>query len=173
MKRLLAGLAVALVAIAVAVGSAVGQGTGGTLGAGAVGTKTFEVRIKQSQFGINCGRPSPANCFRKPRLASVGAGNGTVYVAGKKVGTAVFANVTGKKLGKGNTLDLFFATIVFDDGNTLSAQGATREEENPLPYSVTGGTGTYAGARGTIVDSEAPGGTREEFRINVNVTFIP
>lgn len=175
MKRLLAGGAVALVAIAVAVGTAIGQGTGGTLGAGAVGSKTFEVRIKSNQFGINCGNYTQRECFRRPRLASVGAGNGTIYVAGKKVGTAIFGNITGKRLGKEDSLDLFFATGVFDDGSTLSFQGADSEAKQfeSLPYSLTGGTGTYAGARGTVVDSEAPGGSNSEFRVNLSVTFIP
>lgn len=169
MKRLPVVLAVGVAAVLMVVGwvvTASGAPSPGTV-------QTFEVRIKAKDFAINCGnKPQPA-CFRgKPRLASVGAGSGTVYVNGERKGTAVFANITGKKLKK-DTVDLFFATLVLNGGaDTISAQGATLSEGSSLPYSVTGGTGAYAGARGTVVDSDAPGSTNQEFRINVTVTFL-
>ena len=52
----------------------------------------------------------------------------------------------------------------------MSVQGASSEGAS-IPYSVTGGTGAYAGASGTVVESEAPG-TNREFRVNVTVTFL-
>jgi len=83
----------------------------------------------------------------------------------------VFASISAKKLSDCNTLDLFFATLVLRGGDTVSVQGASSEGAS-IPYSVTGGTGAYAGASGTVVESEAPGGTNREFRVNVTVTFL-
>ncbi len=142
-------------------------------GAPSPGTvQTFEIRIKAGDFGINCGNKGQRACFRsKPRLASVGAGSGTVYVNGERQGTAVFANISAKKLRDRNTLDLFFATLVLRGGDTVSVQGASSEGAS-IPYSVTGGTVAYAGASGTVVESEAPGGANREFRVNVTVTFL-
>ena len=54
MKGIAVG-AVALTLAGVGVGTAIGQGQGGTLGPGAVGAKSFEVRIKEKDFGVNCG----------------------------------------------------------------------------------------------------------------------
>ena len=167
MKRLPVVLAVCIAAALMVAGwvvTASGAPSPGTV-------QTFEVRVKQNGFGVNCGNKPQRTCFRKSFLASVGAGNGKVFVNGEKVGTAIFANITGKKLKKQNTLELFFATIILDTGDTISAQGATTDAGS-IPYSVTGGTGAYAGARGTIVESEAPGGTETEFRINVTITFL-
>ena len=168
MKRLPVVLAVCVAAVLMVAGWVVTASSAPPAGS----VETFEVRIKVNDFGVNCGnKPQPA-CFRKPRLASLGAGSGTVYRNGERIGTAVFSNIIAKQLRQQNTLDLFFATLVLNGGaHTLSVQGASSEGAN-IPYSVSGGTGTYAGARGTVVESEAPGGTNREFRINVTVTFL-
>ena len=168
MKRLPVVLAVCVAAALMVVGwvvTASGAPSPGTV-------QTFEIRVKADDFGINCGNKGQRACFRKPRLASVGAGNGTVHVNGERVGTAVFADITAKKLRDRDALNLFFATLVLGGGaDTLSVQGVSQDDAS-LPYSVTGGTGEYAGARGTVVESEAPGGSNQEFRINVTVTFL-
>jgi hypothetical protein len=164
MKRL---LAVCAVAVAMVVGytvSATGQGGPPT------GAQVFEVRIPQAAFGLNCGSQPQRACFNRPRLGSIGAGSGTVWVDGRKVGDAVFSNTVGKRLGRNNTLDLFFATVVFDEGSTLNFQGASSNAA--IPYAVSGGTGTYAGARGSATQADAPGSTNREFRIRVTVTFL-
>jgi hypothetical protein len=180
MKRLVASaLAAATIgAGAFAVGSATGQGTGGTLGAGAVGTKTFEVRIKESQFGVNCGNLPQSRCFRvAPRLATVGAGNGQIFDGSNRVGTALFANITARKVSRQSTQDIFMATITFDNKvDSLSVLGPSAESENnsdgALPYAIIGGTGIYAGARGVVTESNETEG-RGEFRITLTFTFIP
>ena len=169
MRRLPVVFAVCVAAVLMVVGwvvTASGAPSPGTV-------QTFEVRIKADDFGINCGNKGPRACLRgKPRLASVGAGSGTVYMNGERVGTAVFADIAAKKLKDRNMLSLFFATLVLHGGaDTVSVQG-TSSEGASIPYSVTGGTGAYAGASGTVVESEAPGSTNREFRINVTVTFL-
>lgn len=176
MKRLLAGvLATATIgAGAFAVGSATGQGTGGTLGAGAVGTKAFEVRIKENQFGANCGNLPQRRCFAvPPRLASIGAGNGQVFDGGNRAGTALFANITARRVSRRESDDLFMATVVFNNRvDTISFFGATGSEESVIPYAIIGGTGIYAGARGTVTEGKTVEG-RGTFTIPINLTFIP
>jgi hypothetical protein len=175
-RRLLAGaLAVSLVGAGAAVGVATGQGTGGTVGAGAVGTKSFEVRVKQNQIGVNCGRPAPPQCFRRgPRLANVIAGNGAIYDGTTRVGTALFANIVGRKVGRNGTQEVFLATITFDNRtDSISVLGpATSQGDTALPYAIIGGTGIYAGARGTVSEGRSTD-TRTETRIPLNFTFIP
>ena len=176
MRRLLVGaFAVSLVGAGVVVGVATGQGTGGTVGAGAVGTKAFEVRVKQNQISVNCGRPAPPQCFRRgPRLANVIAGNGAIYDGTSRVGTALFANIVGRKVGRNGTQEVFLATITFDNRtDSISVLGPSTSQGNTaLPYAIVGGTGIYAGARGTVSEGR-PTDTRTETRIPLNFTFIP
>ena len=148
---------------------AVGQGTGGVLGPKAVGTTSFEVRIKEKDVG--CDKPDVRRCFNRPRLGSVSAGHATVYQGGSRVGTAQFSNVITKRGRNGS--EMFFASVILADG-TITVQGASLGGENaPVVNSITGGTGAYAGARGVETEEEAPGGSRSEFRIKVTLTFIP
>ena len=177
MKRLFAGAAAVVCAGAgmFVVGSATGQGTGGTLGAGAVGSKTFEVRIKPSQFGVNCGRPAtPAQCFRRgPRISNILAGNGRVFDGGSQVGTALFASIVGRRVGRSNNQDVFLATITFNNrADSLSVLGPGASNGPALPYAIVGGTGIYAGARGSVSEGRSVD-TRSESRIPLNFTFIP
>jgi hypothetical protein len=175
MKGIAVG-AVALTLAGVGVGTAIGQGQGGTLGSGAVGAKSFEVRVKEKDFGVNCGLPRPLQqCFRRgPRPANVLAGSGAIYDGTRKVGTAVFFNVIGKRLGKESSLDVFSATISFNNKvDSLSVMGPSGGSGPTLPYSIVGGTGVYAGARGTVSEGKETSPVKGEFRIPLNFTFIP
>ena len=168
-------LVVAAVVVLAGVGAtmAVGQGTGGTVGAGASGTKTFEVRVKENAVGLNCVANKPAKCFRlKPRIANLFAGNGRVYDGATRVGTAGFSSIA-TKVGK-NPLDVFMATISFNNKvDSITVMGPSHEEGTPLPYSIVGGTGAYAGARGTITEKELDSPVKNEFRVQLNMVFIP
>ncbi len=173
MKRLVAG-AVAVALVGVGVGTAIGQGGGGTLGPGAVGSKTFEVRIKQNQFGVNCGNLPDNRCFRRgPQIANLLAGNGAIFDGSNRVGTALFANIISRKLGRNGSQDVFLATITFDNrADSLSVLGPSTSRGSTLPYAIIGGTGTYAGARGSVTEGRSSE-TRTEVRIPLNFTFIP
>ncbi len=164
------GMAVAATAAGTTV--AIGQGTGGTLGPKAVGTTQFEVRIKQRDVGFNCGRQTTRQCMRNPRLGSITAGTGTVHDGSRRIGTAHFSNIITKRGRSGG--EMFLATIILNDG-TVTLQGATAggEDAPPVPSSITGGTGAYAGARGEVTEEPAQGGSRTEFRVRVTLTFIP
>ena len=172
MKRLLVG-ALVLVMAGVGVGSAIGQGTGGTVGASAIGTKTFEVRIKERDVGINCGGGSVRKCFsRKPRIANVFAGNGRVFDGATRVGTAGFSSIAAKV--KKPQLDVFMATILFTNkADSITVMGPSSDSGATLPYSIVGGTGAYAGARGTVTEGKETSPVKREFRIPLNLTFIP
>jgi hypothetical protein len=153
--------------------SAVGQGTGGTVGPAAVGTKTLEVRVKESNVGFNCVASKPSRCVRmRPRIANLLAGNGAVYDGSTRVGTAGFANIASKV--KRPSLEVFTATILFNNkADSITVMGPASDQGEALPYSIVGGTGAYAGARGTVAEGkETPAGKRE-VRIPLNLTFIP
>ena len=172
MKGIVVG-AVALALAGVGVGTAIGQGQGGTLGPGAVGAKSFEVRIKEKDFGVNCGLDNANRCFRRgPRPANVIAGSGAVYDGSTKVGTAVFYNVTGKKLQKQNSLDVFSATISFANRqDSITVMGPSSDQGAPCP------TPSWA-ARASMRARGAPcprarTEVGKEIRIPLNFTFIP
>jgi hypothetical protein len=151
---------------------AAGQGTGGTVGAKATGTQQFEVRIPVRAVSLHCpAEQTRRACFDNPKLASVTAGNGAVLQDGANVGVAHFSNVTTKRGRDG--AEMFFATVVFRDG-TVTLQGASNNADDapPIPSAITGGTGAYAGARGVETEAEAPGGSDQEIRIKVTLTFI-
>ena len=173
MKRLLVGIVV-LALLAVGVTTAIGQGNGGTVGSAATGTKSFEVRIKEKSLGLNCVASKPAKCFRqKPRPANLFAGNGKVYDGSTHVGTAGFTGITAKV--KKPSLEVFLATLSFNNNvDSISVMGPSRDEGDvSLPYSIVGGTGIYAGARGTVQDKEVKSPVKGEFRVQLDMTFIP
>ena len=173
-RLLLAGVVVAMVGIT-GVGLAVGQGTGGTLGPGAVGTKNFTVTIRESQVGVNCGNLPQARCWRvPPRLGSVVSGSGLVSDATTvPVGRALFANIVSRRVGSQNTQDVFLATIAFNNKvDSISVMGPSSGDDSSLPYSIVGGTGTYAGARGYVTEGKTIEG-RGTFSIPLTFTFIP
>ena len=164
---------------ALAVGGAtvaVGQGTGGTLGPEAQGSTTLQVRITERSVGAHCANTnSERRCLRdsNPRLASIAAGNGTVFRGTRRVGRAHFSNIVTQRGRRASGGALFFATVVLDDG-TLTLQGASQGGQNApsIPSSITGGTGAYAGARGYATEREAAR-SRREVRIDLTFTFIP
>ena len=165
-------LGMAVTATAVGATVAVGQGTGGTVGPKAVGTKVVEARIKERDVGFHCDRQTTRQCFRNPRLGSLSAGVARLYDGTERAGTAHFANIITQRGRSGG--ELFFATLVLGDG-TVTLQGASAggEDAPPIPSSITGGSGAYAGARGFATEAPASGGARREFRIRVTLTFIP
>ena len=172
MNRLLVGVVCAVTGGIVAT-SAIGQGTGGTVGPAAVGTKTFEVRVKERDIGFNCVASKPRKCLRlPPRIANIFAGNGAVYDGNTRVGTAGFATIASKV--KRPSLDVFAATILFTNkADSITVMGPSSDQGAALPYSIVGGTGAYAGARGTVTEGSETTPVKREFRIPLTLTFIP
>jgi hypothetical protein len=160
---------------ALAVGGAtvaVGQGTGGTLGAKAQGSTTFQVRLTERSFGVHCSNTTNLRrCERQrnPRIGSLAGGSGGVFQGNTRVGTAHFTNIVTQR-GR-NADSLFLATAVLGDG-TIALQGIS-PADGTASSAITGGTGAYAGARGYTTEEEVPSGNQREFRINITLTFIP
>ena len=172
MNRLLVGAVCALTGGIIAT-SALGQGAGGTVGPAAVGTKTLEVRVKESNIGFNCVASKPSKCVRlRPRIANIFAGNGGIFDGSTRVGTAGFATLATKV--KRPSLDVFMATILFTNkADSITVMGPASDQGATLPYSIVGGTGAYAGARGTVTEGKETSPVKGEFRIPLTLTFIP
>jgi hypothetical protein len=152
--------------------SAVGQGTGGSVGTAAVGTKTLEVRVKENAIAFNCVASKPRRCLRMPpRIANLLAGSGAVYDGSTRVGTTGFVNVASKV--KRPSLEVFTATILFNNrADSITVMGPASDQGAALPYSIVGGTGAYAGARGTVTEGKETSPAKREIRIPLTLTFI-
>ena len=99
-------------------------------------------------------------------------GNGAVYDGSTRVGTAGFATIASKV--KRPSLDVFMATILFTNkADSITVMGPSSDQGAALPYSIVGGTGAYAGARGTVTEGKETTPVRREFRIPLTLTFIP
>ena len=148
-------------------------GTGGTVGSAAVGTKTLEVRVKERDIGFNCVASKPKRCLQlPPRVANIFAGSGAIYDGSSRVGTAGFSTITTKV--KRPSLDVFMATILFTNkADSITVMGPASDQGATLPYSIVGGTGAYAGARGTVTEGKETSPSKGEFRIPLTLTFIP
>ena len=174
MKRLL--LMAALAAVCIGAASAIGQGTGGSVGPQATGTLSFELRFTPAKrrSGIN---PAVPRDKKRPKVMDMTGGNVDILVNGQKMGLAHGAEVLtfeGAKKYKGGAEGL--STIMLDFGSDNLIFGACRfsDDERNNPCAITGGTGVYAGARGTAVQDYSQG--REQgktFFLPVRLTFIP
>ncbi len=51
----------------------------------------------------------------------------------------------------------------------MQGRATSFEVATPLPSSITGGTGAYAGARGSMTEEPV----RDQPRLNMTLTFIP
>jgi hypothetical protein len=153
-------------------GVAIGQGAGGP----PAGTFTFDVRIPhvQGRSGIN---PAVPRNKKRPVVADLSAASADVLVGGKKVGLGHHTEVTtyspGKKYrGKG----VWSQTDVYDfgGGNVLFMSCIAEDSPTANLCAVTGGTGRYAGARGTAVEAAKPvKETKRVTVIRVDVAFMP
>ena len=159
-------VAIALVLVAVLVtGYAVSAG--GQAGP-PTGTETLELRFRARDIGVNCANRPPRACERSIRLANLNVGSGRVLRDGNAVGAVVFSNIRAKQ-GR-NGLDIFMARLVLNNG-MIVLEGV--EAAQNVPHAVTGGTGAYAGARGTASDVEIRSEREDEFRLRLTLTFLP
>jgi hypothetical protein len=181
-KRLLIGALVAVAAVAAYAGSATGQGSGGTLGERAVGTFTFFIQDREAApHGINPGLPRNK---KRPVLADVSTGRAALLDAsGKRIGVGHSFDVTthaGPRSKKYRGGAVFVANQSADFGNGNILYFACVAEDSPTDNhcAVMGGTGSFAGARGSAVQDfqnvketgKAPNRTA---LIPMRVTFIP
>lgn len=157
------------------VGAATGQGTGGTVGESATGqlAMTLEFRLRsKTQHGIN---PAVPRDRKRPKVADLGAGNGAVLIDGRRAGRHHgfdVATFEGARKYRGGAEFLGFTMVDLGNDDLLFSMCRSSDDERSNPCAVVGGTGRFAGARGFIRDT-GPQRTKEGFRVNLVVTFIP
>ena len=87
---------------------------------------------------------------------------------GTRIGT-LFGKAT---FVKGKTFPsasaMIHVVVAFSNGDQLVADGYFALSQNDIRVAVTGGTGTYAGARGSVVSHNNPDGSSQD-----TVTLIP
>ena len=177
MRRIMV-VAVAAVAVggAAIATSAIGQGSGGTVGPRATGTLEVQFRFTPAKRtgGIN---PAVPRNKRRPKVADIFAGNGTVRINGERVGRVhAFDVVTfeGARRYRGGAELIQPHMLDFGSNNLLLMTCRASDDRRSNPCGVTGGTGDFAGARGTaVVHFPSVVENRREQIIRVTFTFIP
>jgi hypothetical protein len=171
----------ALGAIAVALGAGAGAATiaGGQSSAGPpTGTLSFKVRIgpQANRQGIN---PAVPRDKKRPKVADLQAGNADVLsMDGQIIGRAHNFDITtfeGAKKYKGKAVTVGNSVIDLGGGNFLFAQCVREDSPTNNNCAVIGGTGRYAGARGSAVEDSAHGVEDKKaktFTFPVTVTFV-
>jgi hypothetical protein len=159
---------------------AVGSTIAGGQGAGPpTGTLSFKVQATSAsnRGGIN---PAVPRDKKRPKVADLLAGNADLLTMdGKKVGKAHNFDVTtyeGAKKYKGKAISMGNAVADFGSGNFLFAQCIREDSPSNNSCAIIGGTGIYAGARGTAVEDythAVEDKKNKTLTFTVNVTFVP
>ena len=182
MRRLVACAAAVAVTGSAFAASAVGQGTGGTVGEGARGTFEFALFFREAQAqrrtGVNPAVPRGKN---RPKIADMLAGNADLLVGGRRAGINYHYEINthaGPRTRRYRGGAVQTHTDIYDFGNGNLLFMACKAEDAPTDNhcAVIGGTGRYTGARGSAVQSfeRAKEDRRARtFTLPVTVTFVP
>jgi hypothetical protein len=168
--------------IAVGVATILGAGAAGAAIAGGQGTAppggTLSFRVVLSaapnRSGIN---PAVPRDKKRPKISDVFAGNGDLVLGGKKVGKSHFIETVtdqgpkGKKY-KGGAIFNLHLLHDFGGGDLLFMDCKSVDADRPNVCAITGGTGRYAGARGSAVDRTLKATRRQQIE-RIDVTFVP
>jgi hypothetical protein len=178
MKRLLAGVAVAAAGVAATAVVAEGQGTGGTVGPRAQGTLQFNIIVDGRHAGDNFATGHKPNRKKPFAVADFAADSGRIELGGNVVGRAFHTQAAtfvpkGKRY-RGGAVFVYTDAYQFGNGDNLFISCIAEDTPTPNNCAVTGGTGGFAGARGTEVEN-APteGPTKKSVRLPMTITFIP
>jgi hypothetical protein len=166
---------------------AVGQGTGGTLGESAVGSATFTIVIPFGQKGTNGMNPAKGNGkTRRPRVSDMTAGWAHIVTGdNQRVGRgfqAQFVAFEGaRKKYKGGSTGIETIALDFSPKGSPGTQAVYLSciaEDSPTNNhcAITGGTGRYAGARGTALQDFNAGKEDKKaktFSFPLTLTFVP
>jgi hypothetical protein len=174
-RSVVAAGAVTLVVGAGAATIAGGQGSAGP----PTGTLAFKVQIapQQSREGIN---PAVPRDTKRPKVADLSAANADVLsMDGQRIGKGHNFDVTtfeGAKKYKGKAIFFGNTFVDFGGGNFLFAQCVREDSPTNNNCAIVGGTGRYAGARGSAVEDTVHGvedKKNKTFTFTVTVTFLP
>jgi hypothetical protein len=122
------------------------------------GTLSFQYRIRQvpTLAGIN---PAVPRDKKRPKVADVMAANADVLsTTGARIGRAHDFGVTtfeGARKYKGNSVSISNTFVNLRNGDTLFMHCARQDSPTNNLCAVVGGTGRYAGARGSAVEDLA------------------
>jgi hypothetical protein len=140
------------------------------------GTLEIDVTARQADAGFNPANPRA----RGPRIADIFASNGRITGPGALRGTTSIVQFITDR-GTGGTRPrgvkiAALATFDFGNGDTLIGSAVlalpARGRPGPLPGTILGGTGRFAGARGVGVQTIISE-TRTTFRSRFTFTFMP
>jgi hypothetical protein len=174
-----AAMAAGTVVLAIGAGAVAATIAGGQGAGPPTGTLSFKVQAtsQSNRGGIN---PAVPRDKKRPKVADLTAGNADVLATdGRKIGKAHNFDVTtleGAKKYKGRAITMGNSVVDFGAGNFLFAQCVREDSPSNSSCAIVGGTGIYAGARGSAVEDythAVEDKKNKTFTFTVNVTFIP
>ena len=142
------------------------------------GTLSFQYRISQapSLSGVN---PAVPRNKKRPKVADMMAANADVLsTTGARIGRAHDFGVTtfeGARKYKGNSVSISNTFVNLRNGDTLFMHCARQDSPTNNLCAVVGGTGRYAGARGSAVEDLAHAVQNKKQKtivFTVTVTFV-
>lgn len=173
-RALIAAGALALALAAGATTIAGGQGGAGP----PTGTLTFKVQVtmQPNRQGIN---PAVPRDKKRPKVADMMVDNADILsMDGHKIGIGHDFAVTtfeGAKKYRGKAIGLGTTAVDFAAGNFLFMHCIREDSPTNNLCAVVGGTGRYAGARGSAVEDAVHGvedKKKKTFTFPVTVTFV-
>jgi hypothetical protein len=168
--------------VAVALGAAVFAGStlaGGQSSGPPSGTLSFKVRFtaQRNHQGIN---PAVPRNKKRPKVADLMAGNETLRSPdGQRIGRSHSFAVTtfeGARQYRGRAIQIENVVMDFGAANFLFGQCIAEDSPTNNNCAIIGGTGRYAGARGSAVVDAANRVEDKKTKtvtVPVTVTFIP
>jgi hypothetical protein len=128
------------------------------------GTLEFDLRFANKDGGFNAVNPKA----KRPRAGDVFTIHGQALQGGKVVGTVQAVQTVTNPQG---IVSVLHGIVRLPQGD-LVAEGITRDTKKPLTYAIVGGTGVFAGARGTVLETIVSSTRRGNLNHEV-VSFIP
>jgi hypothetical protein len=167
-----------------AIGAAVahGQGGGGTVGPAATGTLSFSVQAKLTDRFRGTNLADPRRESTRPRIGDSGARHFSILIDGRRVGQVDHSEVVTyggprSREYRGGARFVFDEVYDFGSGNRIYSSCVVEDAPDVVNRcAVRGGTGTLAGARGTLdqpVGAPAGDQKRKTVTFGVTITFIP
>jgi hypothetical protein len=136
-------------------------GVGATVAAGQgagppAGTLSFNAVFKENSGNRDGINPAVPRDKKRPNVADLAAGNVDIFSPqGQKIGRAHNFDITtfeGARKYKGGAVSEGFPVVDFGGGNFLFAACIRTDAPANNSCAIIGGTGRFAGARGTAVE---------------------